>query len=690
MKQDLASVVRSPLLCNSAAEFIETRLEQALGVEVASAVGSQMTQYSPEADRFMLNEDIIAINCLYAESREKAEKLKARLADFSSRIHGLDARLNIDQKRPEEYNMNDVLNIVECIKKKHSEAENAESFLGAIRRLFRSAGRHSGALKTLMGFAPDDIYGSVITGGLTMILGAIERADRLRGDIYSAAAKIPLQMMEARELLRPYNTRMDGAAELHRRADLVFVAVFDVLFALVDEVTKNLGKRNLGLFRQGGDYGKVIDESLGTLESSVKNFRRQADLCLHQRVEQIAGTAESIKVTAESTKVTAESIKATTESTKVTVENIDRRCCETKDITLQNQTFLTGVMSNMEQLKVAVERDEGKQAARGQVIVTLLNNIYKLCKESPIVDNRSGAGGLDLEQYLRRQQDREGSSQSLARQNGETTGKWLANLANAHRDTGADEHKIMEQLHASDQMEKDKVYYLLMSDRLAQWIGARDSTALIVQSKTGDDMFNAVSFVSAFIHHSLCSADRSSCPVLGFFGGCRALEDTGGSTTRPEGMLAALFAQLLEQVKSRDDIDMSLVGDPPRRLPPKPEGAIKLLGHRLRRLIEALSADSTVFIVLDSVWRMSGHGGDKDEALRRVLDLVPWADEKGGGVVVKILATNFLGHAPYAKHQQDGRFTFLELPDTVESSGAVISQESLDLVTGFGGSGNGS
>lgn len=60
MKQDLASVARSPLLCNSAAEFIETRPEQALGVELASAAGRQTTQYCSEADRFMLNEDVIA------------------------------------------------------------------------------------------------------------------------------------------------------------------------------------------------------------------------------------------------------------------------------------------------------------------------------------------------------------------------------------------------------------------------------------------------------------------------------------------------------------------------------------------------------------------------------------------------------------------------------------------------------
>lgn len=291
---------------------------------------------------------------------------------------------------------------------------------------------------------------------------------------------------------------------------------------------------------------------------------------------------------------------------------------------------------------------------------------------------------VDVEQYQRRLQDVERSSQSLAQKNGETTGKWLASLANAQQDAGADERKIMEQFHASDQTEKDKVHYLLMSEQLAQWIGASRSTALVIQSKTDLDLFSAVSFVSAFIHHSLCSADRSSCPVLGFFGGCRALEDTGGSTTRPDGMLAALFAQLLEQVKNRDDVDMSLVGDPPGRLPRKPEGAIRLFGRQLRRLIAALPGDSTVFVVLDSVWRMSGDGGDRDEALAHVLDLVPWADEnKGGGVVVKILATNFLSHAPYAKHREDGRFTFLDLPDTVESSGIVISQENLDLVKGF-------
>ncbi|KAL8364824.1 hypothetical protein RB595_003888 [Gaeumannomyces hyphopodioides] len=668
---DFSTVCRSPVLCDIAAEFIETRPQQALGVEIAGAVQGQAAQYVREKDRFMLKEDI-EIESLYTDSRKKAGELKASLAAFSGKIYGPGASLKIDKKRLEEYNMDDVLSIVESIKKKHKEAEKVEDCSGAIRKFFRAASKHTGTLETLLGFAPDDIYGAVITGGLTMILGAMERAEKLRSDIYTAVADIPRQMMDVRERLRLYGKGM--APELHRRADMVFLAVFNVLLAIIEEITKSFGTRSISAAFKGKDHGKKIDDSLATLKSSIQEFLTHAESCLAERIRDIGETGLVHK------EISSQNMDIGLENQRLELENQDI-ILQNKAISLTTQAAVVDGITNLRGDMKRLQQSAGDQG--GLVIV---NYIFKLFKGSPYVEN----GKLNMEQcHRRRKEDLYRRQERRDRENGETTGKWLASLPDAQRDAGADGQSIMAQVGVFEQTEQDKVQHLLMSEQLRIWIAAKGSMALIVESTTGPEVFSAVSFVSAFIHHSLCSADRASNPVLGFFGGCRALDDTGGTTRRPDGMLAALFTQLLEQVKSRDDVDMSGLGDPPSSLPTaSPGDRIKLLGDGLKKLIGAVSGKCNIYVVLDSVWRMSGGDADRDEALKHVLDLVPWTETEGGGVRVKILATNFLSRAPYADHQQDNRFAFLDLPETVDSSGFVINPDNLDLINKAAGEGH--
>ncbi|KAL8364769.1 hypothetical protein RB595_003849 [Gaeumannomyces hyphopodioides] len=278
MAQDISTVMRPRVLSNSAAEFVETRAQRALGAELASDQGPG-PQYVSELVKFVRREDITQAD-YYAESQKKVAALKTRLVGFSKKMHALDNGYKIAHKAPEQYDMNDVLEIVRRIEDKHRTLDKVMSCSGIIRRCFRAVGENSGAIEGLLSFAPDDIYGSIISGGFTLILGALERADKIRSDIYGAVADVPYKIMELKDLLGVHIR----SAELQRRADSVFVAIFDVLFAIVEELSKNLAKKGLSLIIKGSRYGTEIDELITTLEGSLNSFRIQAKICDSQRL----------------------------------------------------------------------------------------------------------------------------------------------------------------------------------------------------------------------------------------------------------------------------------------------------------------------------------------------------------------------------------------------------------------------
>ncbi|KAL8300752.1 hypothetical protein RB593_010210 [Gaeumannomyces tritici] len=660
MSQDISTVMRPRVLSNSAAEFVETRAQRALGAELARDQGPG-PQYVSELDKFVRREDIVQAD-YYAESQKKVAALKTRLVDFSKKMHGLDNGYKIAHKAPEQYGMNDVLDIVRRIENKHRTLDKVMSCSGIIRRCFRAAGENSGAIEGLLSFAPNDIYGSVISGGFTLILGALERADKIRSDIYGAVADVPYKIMEVKDLLGVHIR----SAELQRRADTVFVAVFDVLFAIVEELSKNLAKKGVSLIIKGSRYGTEIDDAINALEGSLNSFRIQAKICDSQRLGKMDTRVARAALAAEST----------------------------EDIALENQVKLQGIENDVKSIweklnmiekvgLLTLEESKTRQVARDSVYqVNVYNQLYMLCTGSPIFDDR--VGNLNVAQYRRRVEDLEQSDQRRAQRNKETVKKWLVRLDNAHLPTTADQESIIDQFKASVQAEQDKVQYLLMSEQLGTWIKTHESMVLILQNKSGPSLYDAVSFVSAFMYRSLCALYLSSCPVLGFFSGCRAVDDsTSSGTAGPDGMLATLLAQLLDRVEGRDDVDISSLGDPPRVLAGNSTDRVAFLADRLRQLMGVLPKGDSVIIVLDSVWHIAGDEEDQDAALAHVLDLVPWAEETSG-VVVKILATNFLSHRPWESHEgDDGRFAYLELPEHVDSGVIVINPENLDACRDF-------
>lgn len=100
-------------------------------------------------------------------------QLETTLQKFATTIkeRGLDRKLKIALKDPKDYSMSDVLSIARKIQEKHRDADKVKSAMGHIRKCFRFAEDHHGQLSRLLKFVPNDSYGTVISGGFTMILG---------------------------------------------------------------------------------------------------------------------------------------------------------------------------------------------------------------------------------------------------------------------------------------------------------------------------------------------------------------------------------------------------------------------------------------------------------------------------------------------------------------------------------------
>lgn len=63
-----------------------------------------------------------------------------------------------------------MIQIADKVYERHKNAEDVKSCTGAIRKCFRFVGKNASPLQGLLNFVPSDSYGSVISGGFTVIL----------------------------------------------------------------------------------------------------------------------------------------------------------------------------------------------------------------------------------------------------------------------------------------------------------------------------------------------------------------------------------------------------------------------------------------------------------------------------------------------------------------------------------------
>lgn len=87
----------------------------------------------------------------------------------------LDQKLELPLKNPRGYSIQDLLSITSKLQVNHENCTGLNPCLRAIRKFFRLGGDHSSTLQAFLKLAPSESYGSVICGGIAMILAVCFR-----------------------------------------------------------------------------------------------------------------------------------------------------------------------------------------------------------------------------------------------------------------------------------------------------------------------------------------------------------------------------------------------------------------------------------------------------------------------------------------------------------------------------------
>ncbi|KAL2278332.1 hypothetical protein FJTKL_14583 [Diaporthe vaccinii] len=287
---------------------------------------------------------------------------------------------------------------------------------------------------------------------------------------------------------------------------------------------------------------------------------------------------------------------------------------------------------------------------------------YKVLTSSKAFDSRTGnARGLDY--FLVRDNDQPVLISSRAitpepspRLNKKALRQWSARIP-LHSVSAAERDMRESLYHNLHRAQQDQVQYIMTSEKPLSRLEKPQSGLLLMQFQTASQtQANATSLSSAFLAQSLRRSHGS--PVLYHSSGLRTKEAEGSCRAEISGTTAvinSLNSQLAHQLQSHTDVSFlgtdKLRGRGQTRFRP----AMKLL----KRLVDKIPEDETVFVIIDSLSRLSGDAEDKGEAIRRISRLV----DRSAAPLVKALLTDLLpDHMPHLSAFADE----LYVPDRVD------------------------
>ncbi|KAH7303070.1 hypothetical protein B0I35DRAFT_517535 [Stachybotrys elegans] len=302
------------VLSNSAAEFVEVRAgreicrratggllnivdEQEIvkitdeGNEEALEVTIEAPKFVRETDRFVPKDEAPNLAACYKESIEMRMKFQETLKGFTTLLQSrkIFDKLKIEARDPADYDLEYVLKIASLVQEHKEGVDNTRTVKKFIQKCFRGVNRHKAALAGILAMVPDDMYGSVISGGFSLILAAVESHETLRVEIQSTLADIPRRLDNVKRLSE-VNIK---SLELHHCADQLFLSIYIVLERIIDKLSMNWVEKGVKKIKGHGDSIKEAIESVG---EKVTEFQEQVNICAQLRLGRIEDGVQSIQM----------------------------------------------------------------------------------------------------------------------------------------------------------------------------------------------------------------------------------------------------------------------------------------------------------------------------------------------------------------------------------------------------------
>ncbi|KAK4443249.1 hypothetical protein QBC34DRAFT_443561 [Podospora aff. communis PSN243] len=675
-------IYRRSTLTNSAAEFIENRAGREVLMQLGDVTAEHAddlqntTEFIPEIDQFARKGVVFDAAKYYEESAKSMVKFQQTLERLTAilKTRNVEKELQIDAiKSPNDpsFNLEYVLSITNKLQEGRENAVYAKTCKGFIRRCYRKAERHlqKDTVQGILGLVPNDVYGSVISGGFTLILAAVEKHASQRETIQKWLATIPETLDGCQRLADLHRT----SPRLHEHLNHVLVAVFFVLERIVDslsntfetrmteseKVISDKADRMKAIFKRpkasavakhdtigtqpsapsltdDKDSGKTVDDALSELKGRMESFQREVDICAQERLGRIEQTV----------KVGALVMRATGE-TMARVEN-----------------DLAWIKSFEERFLLKV-REESSTAAK-DLLVQLENALYRFCTSNPHFDSKTG--GLDSNQAKRLAIEAATmATQSRIKTNKAVAAKWLNRLRES-ADEGFNhtpQEDLEDCLSHQEKLgpdEKDVASYILESETLDSWNRADNSSILVIDLPTSpSELNNPLSFAASV--YILALASQKKYPVLAFFCKHRNNASHEEQLSGAMGLLNSLNGQLLDFITEyRPDANLGRLHD--KEFAKKSRTTIKYGLKLFEELISVLPEGDRVFIIIDSMSCISGSEEEGHKIIKKITRIM---EDSELDVTIKLLVTDPSADSP-AREVADVTLT---VPDGVNGSGTL-------------------
>ncbi|KAK3349667.1 hypothetical protein B0T25DRAFT_591901 [Lasiosphaeria hispida] len=657
-------VHRRSTLSNSAAEFVETRAGRNAVMELVDSEEDEgvenASEFVPELDIFAPRGFVFDTSKCYAESQKSLVRFKQTLERLAVvlRERNVEMELGVVIKDPSEFTLDYVLGIANKIQEGRENSLDAKSCKAFIRRCYRKFEKKRGVVGAILSMVPDDAYGSVISGGFTLILAAVEKHAEQRQAVQKCLAEIPDMLEKIQRLSDVHRT----SRQLHERADAVLVAIFFVLERIVDTLTRDkTGERvdklksmfktrsktkALAEYKPANDNVAVSSQTESEDKSSIKDaleglkvridaFQEQVEICAQEKLGQI---------------------KLDTNDLKLGMMAMEQGIAVIKNNLNSVEAWMTRVLNKVE------EASEQK----------IYDTLYRLCASDPRFNAKTG--GIDLEYKepkLITQEQPPVPRRSLGKKNKGVVSRWLGQLKNFDHSPMPDILDCLNHVEKLDADEKNIADAILKSKELSSWLRKDQSGILEVDVQTPPaNLNNPLSFATAVFATALKSTE--SFPVLTFFCKHRNNENPAEGKSGPVAMINSLNGQLLEfMANSRPIVDLSQLED--KRLVSKSQTTIKHGLALLDALLLSLAKGDMVFIVLDCLSNLSGSEKGGNRMINGLAEII----EEHQHIAIKLLVTGASVDSP-VKARAD---TSLHIQDLVSGSGTVDVAETSELLS---------
>ena len=169
-----------------------------------------------------------------------------------------------------------------------------QGFLGAVRKCSRRFGESGDAFTLWLKMLPDDAYGSIICGGLTLIISAAVRHRDLCIEVFDALGVIPEIIRTAECSFGQYKSEhLDKAiASLYKIISESLRGILEFYHERAPGRFRGVARNVLKAIAKGPEYGKQIKLDIANVQQAVRRVKREAEICFQERVGDMRSNQE--------------------------------------------------------------------------------------------------------------------------------------------------------------------------------------------------------------------------------------------------------------------------------------------------------------------------------------------------------------------------------------------------------------